>query len=236
MSKGVSSDVVLTSAHAAVALVAACRRVGLKATDAFQSNTKASRARRIAAAGCVSRLGVSACEAGRLFHVQPIRLAPTKLNAAGITTEDLLVVAEALEENGLTAGDNPAARFRAPHPRPPKETAPVRTPRPAVPRPRVVAVASVATPAPARTPAGPVSALPVSQGPRITASPPFSRRPAPKGPFRPVAGLKPITDRIVRWTLQQVRLGVEVDLMADLFDVDADLLQQRIAPGMAAAA
>lgn len=235
MSKEVSAGVVLTSAHAAVALVAACRRVGLRATDAFQSNPKAGRARRIAAAGCVSRLGVSASDAGRLFHVLPIRLAPTKLNAAGITTEDLLVVAEALEENGLTAGDNPAARFRAPHPKPPKEPAPVRTPRPAVPRPRVVAVSPAETPAPSRATAGKGRASVVPDSWR-TAPAPVIRRSASSGPYRPVAGLKPITDCIVRWTLQQVRLGVAVDLMADLFDVDAELLQQRVSSGMAVAA
>lgn len=81
-----------------------------------------------------------------------------------------------------------------------------------------------------------MKAASVVRQPPNTAGPAVVRRSALKGPFRPVAGLKPITDSIVRWTLQQVRLGVAVDLMADLFDVDAELLQHRVSPGMAVAA
>lgn len=228
--------IVLTAAHIAVALVAACRHLGICPTSAFQPQTRASRARRIAAAGCVARLGVSARAAANLFRIQAIRLAPTKLRDAGITTDDLLVVAEALEKNGLTLGDDAAARFRKPQPKPPIEvaSAPARTARPATPRPRVVSVTADPTPASPRPGPTPKRSVPVLRSPR----PPqpsgvarASRPAAPRSPSPPrTIQLKPVTDRIVRWTMQQMRLGVSVDLMADLFDVDVEVLARLAGP------
>ena len=215
--------IVLTAAHVAVALVAACRHVGICPTSAFQPQTKASRARRIAAAGCVAQLGVSARSAANLFRIQAIRVAPTKLRDAGITTEDLLVVAEALEKNGLTLGDDAAARFRKAQPTPAAEPKPARTPRPATPRTRVVSVTADPTPAPPRPGPTPKSSVPVLRSPRPPQPSPIAR------PSRTIQ-LKPVTDRIVRWTMQQMRLGVSVDLMADLFDVDVAVLARSAGP------
>lgn len=100
-------------AAAAAALVAACRRVGLSPLDAYRDDRKAGRARRIAGAGCMAHLGVSARSAGAVFQVKPNRLAPTKLKSASIEAEDLAAVARALDEAGL-GGRSPRPVARVP--------------------------------------------------------------------------------------------------------------------------
>lgn len=171
------SGVAMTQDRVAVAIVAACAVTDVPPQQVFEPRN--GRARVLAAAACVSRLGWDRKATARVFRVHVNRLTPSGLTLARVTVEDLLTVAEALQAAGMTAGDDPKPATKA-------------------------AKARAANPV----------------------------RPAARSA---VVRMKPVTDRIVGWTRQQMRLGVGVDLMAELFDVDARVLAQAVEPmGVAA--
>lgn len=115
----------VSAAVVAVAIVAACRRTGGDAAHVFDAARGNKRTRAMAAAACVRGLGLTARDAGRLFRIEPVRLAPTKLTQHRIGEDDLEAVISALAEHGL---ERPAAE-PAPSPGPapvPKTANPVR--------------------------------------------------------------------------------------------------------------
>jgi hypothetical protein len=217
MRNEISAEPVMTAAHIAVAIVAACGVTGTKPERAFDNGDGQGRTRVMAAAGLMARLGCSKVDAARLFRVHPNRLTPSGLQLARVWTEHLLVIAEALAAHGLCEPDNARARFLRPYG--PGGSSDSSTAAAAAETPQRKAGGGEAAVA-----AG-VRAIPR----RPTAS---AARPDPLKTER----LRPVTDRLIRWTRQQLALGADVDFVAWCFDVDAEVLAQRMRPVQAVAA
>jgi hypothetical protein len=222
MRNEISAEPVMTAAHIAVAIVAACGVTGTKPERAFDNGDGQGRTRVMAAAGLMARLGCSKVDAARLFRVHPNRLTPSGLQLARVWTEHLLVIAEALAAHGLCEPDNARARFLRPYgPGADAKEAVTdhSTPAAAAETPQRKAGGGEAAVA------ADVRAIPR----RATAS---AARPDPLKTER----LRPVTDRVIRWTRQQLALGADVDFVAWCFDVDAEVLAQRVRPVQAVAA
>jgi len=227
MRNEISAEPVMTAAHIAVAIVAACGVTGTRPERAFDNGDGQGRTRVMAAAGLMARLGCSKVDAARLFRVHPNRLTPSGLQLARVWTEHLLIIAEALAAHGLCEPGNARARFLRPY-------GPGADAKEAVTdHSTLVSRDSAAS---AETPqrkagcgeaavAADVRAIPR----RPTAS---AARPDPLKTER----LRPVTDRVIRWTRQQLALGADVDFVAWCFDVDAEVLAQRVRPVQAVAA
>lgn len=212
----------MTAAHIAVAIVAACGVTGTKPERAFDNGDGQGRTRVMAAAGLMARLGWSKADAARLFRVHPNRLTPSGQALARIETTHLLVIAEALAAHGLCEPDNPRPRFLRPY-------GPGADAQEAV---TDTSASAAAAETPQRkagggeaTVAADVRAIPR----RPTAS---AARPDPLKTER----LRPVTDRVVRWSRQQLALGADLDFVAWCFDVDVEVLAQRVRPPVAVAA
>lgn len=207
----------ITGERVAVALVAACREAGLDPTQVFADGSGGGRARVMAAAACVARLGWSRGDAARVFRIHRTRLTPSGLEIARVTTDHLLSVVEALREHGLI----PAA--------------------PAEPSPPLSAAVAAETPRrkpggatdPARAGSGQSASAEATE--RVLGATPAARksgaifRPSvARGAATRVTTLKAVTPRIVRWTRQQLALGADLDFLAECFDVDVTALGQAV--------
>lgn len=249
MSESGETRPAMTAAHIAVAVVAACGVTGTRPERAFDNGDGQGRARVMAAAGCVARLGWPKADAARVFRVHPNRLTPSGLQLARVWTEHLLVVAEALAAHGLCEPDNARARFLRPYGPgtgeeggPPVHSTPaaaaatpqrkagdgeaaasaaVRTQADSAdePRPSVVQSAPQSSSQPERSVtrigAGSGAAIPVRPAARASARSQVAER------------LRPVTDRVIRWTEQQLALGADVDFVAWCFGVDVEALAAR---------
>lgn len=218
----------MTAAHIAVAIVAACGVTGTRPDAVFSEGQ--GRARVMAAAACIARLGWDRKVTARAFQVHTNRLTPSGLLLAKVQPDDLLTVAEALRASGLTdagpAGvahpQSPAATAATPEHKPEGAAAVARAARP---DPQAVAATAsgrdVKRPAsPARNPARAESAL---------------RPIASVAAARTAMRLKPLNARIVGWTRQQLALGADLEFVADCFGVDHEALAAAVRPiGMAA--
>lgn len=209
----------MTPAHIAVAIVAACGVTGTKPDKVFEEGN--GRARVMAAGGCIARLGWDKLATARAFRVHPNRLTPSGLGLARVTTDHLLAVAEALESHGLTGAKaetpsvSPAPAAAA--------TSPQRKADKASPRPRAQRADPPAEP-PAPKATADIRPLRTNRvRPRATATPAVER-------------LKPVTDRVVGWTLQQLALGADLTFVAWCFGVDVDDLAVAVRPERAVAA
>lgn len=235
----------MTAAHIAVAVVAACGVTGTKPERVFDNGDGQGRTRVMAAAGCMARLGWPKADAARLFRVHPNRLTPSGQALARIETEHLLIIAEALAQNGLAEPDDARARFLRPYGPgggseggPPGHStqvskdsaaaaetpqrkagsgeaeaeATVRAPvgSPVEPKPSLAPERSVT-----RIGAGSGAAIPVRPATRQGARSQITER------------LKPVTDRVIRWTQQQLAQGADVDFIAWCFSVDVEALAAR---------
>jgi hypothetical protein len=222
MRNEISAEPVMTAAHIAVAIVAACGVTGTKPERAFDNGDGQGRTRVMAAAGLMARLGWSKVDAARLFRVHPNRLTPSGLQLARVWTEHLLVIAEALAAHGLCEPGNARARFLRPYGpgADAKEAVTDHSP------------AAAAAETPQRKAGGGEAA--VAAGVRAIPRRPTASaaRPDPLKTER----LRPVTDRVIRWTRQQLALGADVDFVAWCFDVDAEVLAQRVRPVQAVAA
>ena len=213
---------IMTAAHIAVAIVAACGVTGTKPERAFDNGDGQGRTRVMAAAGLMARLGCSKVDAARLFRVHPNRLTPSGLQLARVWTEHLLVIAEALAAHGLCEPDNARARFLRPYgPGADAQEAVTDT---------SASAAAVETPqrkagGGEATVAADVRAIPR----RPTAS-------AARPDHLKTERLRPVTDRVVRWSRQQLALGADLDFVAWCFDVDVEVLAHRVRPAVAVAA
>jgi len=251
MRNEISAEPVMTAAHIAVAIVAACGVTGTKPERAFDNGDGQGRTRVMAAAGCMARLGWSKADAARLFRVHPNRLTPSGQGLARIETTHLLIIAEALAAHGLCQPDNARARFLRPYGpgADAKEAVTKNSPEAAAAaapqRKAGSGEAAVAADVRAQEDAGP-EGVAGHEGPPV-----FSVRKRVRrdrfGLIRPTASaarpdalkterLRPVTDRVIRWTRQQLALGADVDFVAWCFDVDAEVLAQRVRPVQAVAA
>lgn len=230
----------MTAAHIAVAVVAACGVTGTKPERVFDNGDGQGRTRVMAAAGCMARLGWPKADAARLFRVHPNRLTPSGLRLARIETEHLLIIAEALAQNGLAEPDDARARFLRPYgpggggkgesPGHSTPAAAAATPQRKAGGGEAVAEATVRTPVgspvepkPSPAPERSVTRIGAGSGAAIPVRP-ASRQ----GARSQVAErLKPVTDRVIRWTRQQLALGADVDFIAWCFSVDVEALAAR---------
>jgi len=114
VSAGPSGQIHISAAHVAVAVVTACRLRGVDPATVFERGQENRQARVLAAAGLSARLGVRKTAVAPLLKVFPQEVAPSMLAKAGVTTDGLLAIAEALQAAGLTADDAARERFVAP--------------------------------------------------------------------------------------------------------------------------
>jgi hypothetical protein len=215
----------MTPAHIAAAIVAACGVTKTKPEAVFAEGNQ--RPRVMAAAGCIARLGWDRKATAKAFRVHPNRLTPSGLGLAKVDTDHLLIIAEALETHGLIEAAKEAAPV-SPAPVSPaaaaKAATPKRKPEAKAPRP----AAKPADPAPQPPPpTRSAEVRPLRTNPVRRKAPPLSSK---------VERLRPITDRIVRWTSQQLALGADLDFVAWCFDVPVDSLAAALRPQQAVAA
>lgn len=255
-----SGQPVMTAAHIAVAIVAACGVTGTKPERAFDNGDGQGRTRVMAAAGCMARLGWSKADAARLFRVHPNRLTPSGQVLARIDTTHLLIIAEALAAQGLCEQNHARARFLRPYgpgaaeaqESPPVHSSPAaaaETPQRKAGGGEAAAEADVR----ATAASSPLPRLSASGPPDPTRPEPhrtITRRAAGSGaaiPARPTASasrpddlkterLRPVTDRVIRWTRQQLALGADIDFVAWCFEVDVEALAERVRPDVRVAA
>jgi hypothetical protein len=217
----------MTAAHIAVAIVAACGVTGTKPERAFDNGDGQGRTRVMAAAGLMARLGWPKAETARLFRVHPNRLTPSGLGVARVGTNHLLIVAEALAAHGLCQPDNARARFLRPYG--PGVTA---EGGPADHSTQVSRDLAAEAATPQRKASGSEAAASAelrTVSPRPTAS-------AARPDCLKTGRLKPVTDRVIRWARQQMALGADVDFLAWCFNVDVEVLAERVRPVQAVAA
>ena len=240
----------ITAAHIAVAVVAACGITGADAATVFEDRRGHVKTRLIAAAGLMARLDVPPRDAARLLQVERKRLSPSMLEPAGVTTDALLTVAEALESHGLTPtpAKRSAQKAEAPTPAPqPQAQGSSKRRKAATPAPAAKRADPPPAPPPPAKPPEPPKPKAVERRP-IPVTPERRPRPAPAratNPVRPAAPrpasggavrLKPINDRIVGWCRPFVARGMPVEDLADLFDVHPDALRDHLNPELARAA
>ncbi len=230
----------MTAAHIAVAVVAACSVTGTKPERVFDNGDGQGRTRVMAAAGCVARLGWPKADAARLFRVHPNRLTPSGLQLARVWTDHLLIIAEALAQHGLAEPDE--ARARILRPWGPgssgKGEAPDHsTPAAAAATPQRKAgggeaeaeavvrapVGSPVEPQPSPAPERSITRIGAGSGASIPVRP--STRPVARSQV--AERLRPVTERVIRWTRQQLALGADVDFVAWCFGVDVEALAAR---------
>ena len=213
----------MTPAHIAVAIVAACGVTGTKPDKVFQEGN--GRARVMAAAGCIARLGWDKLATARAFRVHPNRLTPSGLTLARVFTEQLLVIAEALAANGLT-GSTPQAPAVSPARVSQDSAAAAEAPqRKAVPAAKAETRALDPKPPAPPAPKAEASVRTLRANPVRAASPPAR-----------VERLKPVKASVVRWARQQLAHGAAMDFLAWCFDVDVDDLAAAVRPEQAVAA
>lgn len=207
----------MTPAHIAVAIVAACGVTGTAPDRVFEEGN--GRARVMAAAGCIARLGWDKLTTARAFRVHPNRLTPSGLTLARVYTEQLLVIAEALRAQGLVGGS--------------AETPPV-SPAPAAAAATSQCKAVAAPKAETRAPDPKPPAPPPPKAPPVRALRANPVRPSPS-PAR-VQRVNPVKPSVVRWARQQLALGAAMTFLAWCFDVDVDDLAAAVRPEQAVAA
>lgn len=206
-----------TAGHVALAVVAACRMTGTDPQGVFGPARGNKRVRLIAAAGLMTALKLKPRDVAGVFQVDATRLAPSMLRSADIGTDGLLTIAEALRTGGVlddvspqqkAAGADASARKPSP--------VQTRPDRPADPAPIVPPRArDIARPRPVAT--NPVRA-------RLRES------------LSTVETLKAVNANIVRWSRIYVARGVTVRELADLFEVDVEVLAEHLQPELARAA
>lgn len=236
---GRTGAVTITAAHIAVAIVAACGLTGADAATVYEDRRGHVKTRLIAAAGLMARLDLPPRDAARLLHVERKRLSPSMLEPAGVTTDALLTVAEALESHGLAAGRQKAGTTK------PEASPPAPQPQAQGSSKRRKAATSAPAAKRADPPPAPPKPHAIERPSRPVTPERSARPPVPTNPVRPpgrppaaarAVRLKAVTGRIAGWCRAYVAQGVSVEDLADLFDVHPDALRDHLNPKLARAA
>ena len=216
----------------AMALVASAKIFGIAPDAVFVGNQTARRTRILAGAALKASTGCAANHLATTLRLKGPELAPSMVTKAGVTTDMMLEVVEALH-GGLP---KPKADVRPLSP----ATEAKRAPCKAAPKPKAVAVKTVAQ---AETPVAAVVQT-LAAAPMRYAVPQRKRgRPEPKpveaaapSPTRPsaVQRLKPMTAAKLRFGRWFVAAGWEIEDVAELFDVHEDALADALEFGVAA--
>lgn len=221
----------------AMALVASAKIFGIAPDAVFVGNQTARRTRILAGAALKASTGCAANHLATTLRLQGPELAPSMVAKAGVTTDMMLEVVEAL--HGGLPKQKADARPLAP------ATEAKRAPCKAAPKPKAAAVKSVPIKpvAKAETPVAAVVQT-VAAAPMRYAVPQRKRgRPEPKpvqpaapSPTRPsaVQRLKPMTAAKLRFGRWFVAAGWEIEDVAELFDVHEDALADALEFGVAA--
>lgn len=220
----------------AMALVASAKIFGIAPDAVFVGNQTARRTRILAGAALKASTGCAANHLATTLRLKGPELAPSMVTKAGVTTDMILEVVEALH-GGLPkppSGPKADARPLAP------ATEANRAPCKAAPKPKAAAVRTVAT---AETPVAAVVQT-VATAPMRYAVPQRKRgRPEPKqieaaapSPTWPsaVQRLKPMNAAKLRFGRWFVAAGWEIEDVAELFDVHEDALADALEFGVAA--
>ncbi|RZJ19105.1 MAG: hypothetical protein EON91_02610 [Brevundimonas sp.] len=202
----------MTAAHAAVALVAASKIVGIAPDRVFEHG--GGRARQIAAAAFITGLNVRPADAARLLKLSRGKVAPSSLDRARVSDDQVALVMQDLAAAGLALPpEGPSAPLS-----PAAETATDQH-----------KAGADREDGGADSPA-PVAARAFGVAPPLTEPP--RRRPRPTNPVRTgTVRLKPVTAPIARWSRAYVARGVPVDDLAELFDVSPEALEVAISDG-----
>lgn len=214
----------MTAAQVAVALVAACRITGVDPEKVFVDGEGGGRTRVMAAAACVARLNWPKRDAARVFRVHPNRLTPSGQKLARVEVEHLLGVAEALRARGLVDG---AGGDPPPSPQPAAEAETPQRKAGAVEKRAGAKRAEAHSPSPTAAPRPRIRPVTTTAKPIVATIPERGGQPTSRGG---AMRLKPVNDRIIRWTRQQLSLGADLAFVADCFDVDAEALRQAVEP------
>lgn len=221
----------------AMALVASAKIFGIAPDAVFVGNQTARRTRILAGAALKASFGCAANHLATTLRLKGPELAPSMVTKAGVTTDMMLEVVEALH-GGLP---KPKADVRPLAP----ATEAKRAPCKAAPKPKAVAVKPVPIKpvAQAETPVAAVVQA-VAVAPMRYAVPQRKRgRPEPKpaeaaapSPTRPsaVQRLKPMNAAKLRFGRWFVAAGWEIEDVAELFHVHEDALADALEFGVAA--
>ncbi|WP_041761395.1 hypothetical protein [Brevundimonas subvibrioides] len=220
-----------SDAIVAAAVTAACRLRGVDASKVNDRGLDGRRARQLAGAALHARFGTANLALAERLTLHGPELAPSMLAKAGITTDDMLSVVEALDGvdatvevrpmsppapvRAITGGLNPAA----PPPFVPRER---KAPKASAPRPvGLPDNLSCARSRPHPTPDRAARPLPAPRPP--------SAQPKPMKPAH-VVRLKPVTTDIARWARWFLASPIwTAEEVADLFGVHPDGLIDAVA-------
>lgn len=225
----------------AMALVASAKIFGIAPDAVFVGNQTARRTRILAGAALKASTGCAANHLATTLRLKGTELAPSMVTKAGVTTDMMLEVVEALHCGLPKSPSGPKADARPLSP----ATEAKRAPCKAAPKPKAAAVKPVPIKpvAKAETPAAPVVQT-IAAPPMRYAVPKRKRgRPEPK-PVAAVAPhatrpsaiqrLKPMTAAKLRFGRWFVAAGWEIEDVAELFDVHEDALADALEFGVAA--
>ncbi|MFN7129774.1 MAG: hypothetical protein ACK4OJ_12000 [Brevundimonas sp.] len=142
-----ASTVGCSAETAARALVAACLLLGVDPAEAYgrgrggkgktkdQGRHGGYGARVLAAHGVRARLGVAPVVLARMFSIDKTNLAPSQAHRRGITSDQLLVIAEAISGASVASAPEAAQRLISPREVPARPALPrAPSPEPRAPR------------------------------------------------------------------------------------------------------
>ncbi|WGM45256.1 hypothetical protein KOAAANKH_00117 [Brevundimonas sp. NIBR10] len=211
---------ILTQGQLTAAIAAAARLRGVEPSDAYRRGPAARRVRFLAGAALRARFGQTTFVLADLLAISPQELAPSMLAKAGVTTDDLMTIAEALP---VASPDDLAAARIVIQDRPSSAKAVAVPIAAAVVKPRS-AVQADTLPVPVRAPAMP----------RKTRARPEPRVPSlPSGPG--IIRVRPVSPRVTRWASWFMAAAWGVEEVADLFDVHPDALTDALRGNLVAA-
>lgn len=201
----------------ALALVAAARIMGVAPDAVFAAGTPARRARILAGASLKAATGCVASELATTLHLSGPELAPSMLARAGVNTDMMLEVAEALNGGSLPAGRGVSVREA----RPLSAAAEAKSPaRKTASKPQ----AAGADRNSGDRPGAASKAIIPSRSPRRARSEDPSA----------VQRLRPMTAARLRFARWFVEAGWEIEEVAHLFDAHEDALADALEFGVAA--
>lgn len=224
----------------AMALVASAKIFGIAPDAVFVGNQTARRTRILAGAALKASTGCAANHLATTLRLKGPELAPSMVTKAGVTTDMMLEVVEALHLGLPQSRSQPKADVRPLVPATEAKRAPCKAaPKSKDSKPgKSVAVEPVAKVTEA------VATAPIIAAPMRYAVPARQRsRPEPKAPeaaapsaLRPsaVQRLKPMTAAKLRFSRWFVAAGWDVEEVAELFDVHEDALADALEFGVAA--
>ncbi|WP_201463693.1 hypothetical protein [Brevundimonas aurantiaca] len=217
-----------SAAQLALALAAAARIMGVAPEAVFDGRQSARRARILAGAALKASTGCVAHTLAAALRLSGPELSPSMVARAGVTTDMMLEVVEAVNGVTPTAAVRPARDGEA---RPLPAAAGAESPaRKAASKPAAVAERREVRPGPAPE-ARPAASGPASGPTSVSTTGPAARRARRS---EAVQRLRPMTAARLRFARWFVQAGWAIEEVADLFDAHPDALADALEFGVAA--